>query len=272
MNKFNFRNKLVFSLSFIFGVFILLSFLFSNLSHQVVFAAGKYTIDPKIDIRKLNNPQKLKVVATSNGENQTKYLSGNDLESKSASVSFQFNQKNDNLVSAVHSDEYAVCAYDLNAQTNEMKSYSCIEGNLQNPTGKNPIKIGSGPVVTLSSGPFKTVKGGQNDTIKKPTIVVWIENIAGKKNLKNIKAIAMIKGEFRSKIIDAKKMLAESKDKIIRVPLVFDKVPEIGPIKKGDYFFACVSANVLKPIEGTECEHRLTSHTGQIHNLIARHD
>ncbi len=155
-----------------------------------------------------------------------------------------------------------VCAYDLNAQTNEMKSYSCIEGNLENPSGKNRVNIGSGPVVTLSTGPFKPVNGGQNEIIKNPTIVVWIENLAGKKHLKDIKAVAMIKGEFKSKIIDARKMLEKSKD----------KTPEIGPIKKGDFLFACVSANVLKPVEGTECEHRETSHTGNIHNIVVRHD
>jgi hypothetical protein len=211
----------------------------------------------------------LKIVAYSNGENKTKYLAGNDLKSNTATVSFQFNQKNDNLVTAVHRDEYAVCAYDLNAQTNEMKSYSCIEGNLENPAGKNPVNIGSGPVITLSSGPFKTVKGAE---LKNPTIVVWLENLAGKKHLKNIGVVAMIKGEFRYKIIDARKMLKESKDNIIRVPLLFNKTPEIGPIRIGDYFFACVSANVLKPVEGNECEHRFADHEGNIFNLIARHD
>jgi hypothetical protein len=35
-------------------------------------------------------------------------------------------------------------------------------------------------------------------------------------------------------------------------------------------FFACVSANELNPPEGTECEHRKTSHTGHVHNLVAR--
>ena len=82
----------------------------------------------------------------------------------------------------------------------------------------------------------------------------------------------MIKGEFKSKIIDAQRLLAESKDKIIKVPLVFDKTPEIGPIREDDYFFACVSANVLKPVEGNECEHRHISHPGHIFNLVARHD
>ena len=265
MHKLQLNNKAIFSLSFVFVILVIFSsmIIFPNR----VIAAGKYTIDPKINIKKLNNPQKLKVVAYSNGENKTKYLTGNDLKSNTATVSFQFNHKNDNLVTAVHSDEYAVCAYDLNAQTNEMKSYSCIEGNLENPNGKNPVNIGSGPVITLSSGPFKPVKGAE---LKNPTIVVWLENLAGK-HLKNIGVVAMIKGEFKYSVIDARKLLQESKDHIIRVPLPFNKDPEIGPIRVGDMLFGCVSANVLNPTEGTECEHRETSHTGQIHNIIARH-
>jgi hypothetical protein len=257
----------VFSLFFVSVALVIFSSLVIVFPNHAI-AAGKYTIDPKINIKKLNNPQKLKVVAYSNGENKTKYLTGNDLKSNTATVSFQFNQKND-LVTAVPRDEYAVCAYDLNAQTNEMKSYSCIEGNLENPTGKNPVKIGSGPVITLSTGPFKPVNGAE---IKNPTIVIWIENLAGKKHLKDIKAVAMIKGEFKSKIIDARKLLKKSDDNIIKVPLLFDKKPEIGAIQKGDYFFACVSANVLKPVEGNECEHRDISHPGHVFNLVARHD
>jgi len=77
---------------------------------------------------------------------------------------------------------------------------------------------------------------------------------------------------LRIQVIDARKLLEKSKDKIIKVPLDFDKTPKIGPIMVGDYFFACVSANVLKPVEGNECEHRIASHTGHIYNIVARHD
>ena len=267
MHKLGIKNNLQFSLLFFTMVALVLSFALVGSSSKV-FAAGKYTIDAKIDIKKLNNPQKLKVVAFSNGENKTKYLTGNDLKSNTATASFQFNQKN-NLVTVGHNDEYFVCAYDINAQTNEMKSYSCIEGNMENPTGKNPVNIGSGPDLTLSTGKFKPVNGA---VIKNPTVVVWLENLAGKKDLKNIGVVAMIKGEFKYSVIDARKLLQESKDHIIRVPLPFNKDPEIGPIRVGDMLFGCVSANVLKPVEGNECEHRVASHTGQIHNIIARHD
>ena len=67
-------------------------------------------------------------------------------------------------------------------------------------------------------------------------------------------------------------MLEKSKDNIIKVPLPFDKITEIGTIRVGDMLFACVSSNVIKPVEGNECEHRETSHTGRIHNLVEKHD
>ena len=78
------------------------------------------------------------------------------------------------------------------------------------------------------------------------------------------------KGEFQSKTIDAQKLLKQSKDNTIIVPFLYDKQPEIGPIQVGDLFFACVSADELNPPEGPECEHRVTIHTGHIHNLVAR--
>jgi hypothetical protein len=88
--------------------------------------------------------------------------------------------------------------------------------------------------------------------------------------MSEIKVVTMIKGEFESRTIDAHNLLKQSDHNTIVVPLVYNKSPEIGPIQKGDLFFACVSADELNPPEGTECEHRHTSHTGHIHNLVAR--
>jgi hypothetical protein len=110
------------------------------------------------------------------------------------------------------------------------------------------------------------VKGGDID---KPTIRVAIP-LSDRKDVKEIKVVTMIKGEFESRTIDAHKLLKQSDHNTIIVPLNYDKSPEIGPIQKGDLFFACVSADELNPPEGTECEHRHTSHTGHIHNLVAR--
>lgn len=235
------------------------------IAHNQAMAASKFTIDAKINLKKLNNPSKLKVVASANGDTQAKIVEGEDLDSKSTTVSFPFNEKND-VVSVGSRDEYFACAYDLDAITNQMRSYSCVEGNIKNTGGKNTINIGSGNSDTLSTGSFQTVDGGE---ITNPTITVSIP-LSDRKDVKELKVVTMIKGEFESQTIDAQKLLKQSDHNTITVPLVFDKIPEIGPIQQGDLFFACVSSDDLNPPEGTECEHRVTIHTGHIHNLVAR--
>jgi hypothetical protein len=244
-------------------VFLIFSLSFLNSNH--VFAAEKFSVNAEINLKKLNHPDKLKVVISANGDSETKYLMDKDVNSDIATVSFELDQKND-IVDVGSRDEYFVCAYALNPLTDQMESYSCAEGNIENTDGKNTISLGSGAEKTLSTGTFQTVSGGQ---IMDPTINVWVP-LSDRKDAKDIKVVAMIKGEFQSKIIDAQKMLKQSDDNTLMVPLVFDKIPEIGAIQEGDMFFACVSANELNPPEGTECEHRKTSHTGHIHNLVAR--
>jgi hypothetical protein len=240
--------------------------LFSSFVHpNHIFAAGKFSVEAKIDLKSLNLPDKLKVVASVNGETGTKYLTGNDLNSNSATVSFEFNEKND-IVTVGSKDEYFVCAYALDPITNQMQSYSCVEGNIEHSDGKNSINIGSGAKKTLSTGTFQTVSGGE---INSPTINVRIP-LSDRKDVAQLKVVTMIKGEFESSIINAQELLKNSKDNTIILPLVFDKIPEIGAIQEGDMFFACVSANELNPPEGTECEHRVTSHTFRVHNIVAR--
>lgn len=256
----NKKSSLLLSVPLIFMIFSL-----SLVNSNHVFAAETFSLDAKINLKKLNHPDKLKVIASANGDSETKYLMGTDLSSNSATVSFEFNQKN-GIVDVGSRDEYFVCAYAINALTDHMESFSCAEGNIENTDGKNTISLGSGTQQTLSTGRFQTVSGGQ---IMDPTIKVWIP-LSDRKDAKDLKVVAMIKGEFQSKTIDAQKMLKQSDDTTLMVPLVFAKIPEIGAIQEGDMFFACVSANELNPPEGTECEHRQTSHTGHIHNIVAR--
>jgi hypothetical protein len=230
-----------------------------------VFAAGKFSVEVKIDLKSLNNPSILKVVASANGDNETKYLTNKILDSNSAAVSFEFNQKNE-IVTVGSRDEYFVCAYAIDPLTNKMGSYSCVEGNIENSDGKNTINLGSGGKKTLSTGSFQTVSGGQ---INSPTINVWIP-LSDRKDVKEIKVVTMIKGEFETEIINARELLKKSDNNTLMVPIVYDKSPEIGSIQQGDLFFACVSATELNPPEGTECEHRETSHRYSTHNIVAR--
>ena len=234
-------------------------------SASQVAAADEFTIEAKIDLEKFSGADKLQVVASANGDNKTKIIQGEDLKSKSITVSFPFNQKND-IVSVGKRDEFFACAYDINSITTVMKSYSCAEGNIEKTGGKNTVNLGSGHSGSLSTGSFQTVSGG---VIKDPTIRVSIP-LSDRKDIKNLKVVTMIRGEFESRTIDAQKLLKQSDHNTIILPLVFDKEPEMGPIQLGDMFFACVSADELNPPEGTECEHRVTVHTGHIHNLVAR--
>jgi hypothetical protein len=263
----SYKRKILLTLPLCFlGIMILSFTVFA--SHSSVFAANDFTIEAKINLQKLNDPAKMKVVASANGDTQVKNLTSNDLKSKSTTVSFRFNQKND-VVKVGDRDEFFVCAYDLNAQTNEMKSYSCVEGNIGSTGGKNTVNIGSGSEKTLSTGTFQTSNGGENATINNPTLQITIP-LSDRKDVKELKVVTMIRGEFNTKTIDAEKLLKESDHNTLIIPFVFDKIPEIGAIQKGDLFFACVSADELNPPEGTECEHRHTVHTGHIHNLVVR--
>ena len=245
----------------IISLMLFLSFIHSN--HT--FAAGIFSVEAKIDLKSLNHPEKLKVVASANGETATRYLTGNDLNSDTVSVSFDFYQKND-IVTVGKNDEFFVCSYAMDPITNQMQSYSCVEGNVEHSDGKNKISIGSGSKKTLSTGTFQTVSGGE---INNPTMNVRIP-LSDRKDVSQLTVVTMIKGEFESSTINAQELLKNSKDNSIILPLVFDKIPEIGAIQEGDMFFACVSADDLNPPEGTECEHRVTSHTFRVHNIVAR--
>ena len=256
------KNKIIISTSLL-AISLITSFSFVHSNYA--FAAGKFSVEAKIDLKSLNLPDKLKVVASANGETSTKYLTGNDLNSKRATVSFEFNEKND-IVTVGSRDEYFVCAYAIDPITNQMQSYSCVEGNVEHSDGKNKISIGSGSKKTLSTGTFQTVSGGE---INNPTMNVRIP-LSDRKDVSQLTVVTMIKGEFESSTINAQELLKNSKDNSIILPLVFDKIPEIGAIQEGDMFFACVSADDLNPPEGTECEHRVTSHTFRVHNIVAR--
>lgn len=74
-------------------------------------------------------------------------------------MSFEFNEKNE-FVTVGSRVEYFVCAYALDPITNQMQSYSYVEGNIEHSDGKNSISIGSGAKKTLSTGRFQTVSGG----------------------------------------------------------------------------------------------------------------
>jgi hypothetical protein len=204
MDKSHINEKILFALSLCILGIMILSFSVI-ISHNSVFAASDFEIEAKINLQKLNDPAKMKVVASANGDTQVKNVTSKDLKSKSTTVSFRFNQKND-VVKVGDRDEFFVCAYDLNAQTNEMNSYSCVEGNIGNTGGKNKVNIGSGSEKTLSTGSFQSSNGRENATINNPTLQISIP-LSDRKDVKELKVVTMIRGEFNTKTINAEKLL-----------------------------------------------------------------
>ncbi len=108
---------------------------------------------------------------------------------------------------------------------------------------------------------FLTVPDGQSSKSKDVQINVLVpfyDKLEGHK----IKVVAMIKGDFQSKIINAdpaqsKLINAEGQmGKRISVIFTFNRNTDIGKIQVEDQFFACISADELNPPSGTACEKR----------------
>jgi hypothetical protein len=140
-----------------------------------------------------------------------------------------------------------------------MKSYSCYEGDIESKDGKNTAKLDS----------FQRVEE-DGDFDAKDVIINIIVPLSDRKNVENIKVVAMDKGEFQSMEINAAELLKNSNWDTIKFSFKFDRKTEIGQIQKGDLYFACVSANELNLPEGTECENKVTKALGRINNLYAR--
>jgi len=222
---------------------------------QIAFGADEFTLDSKTITQNLNEPIKLKVIASANGDTKAKKTSSiSDPSSGPINIPFQFKNKND-IVSAGYNDEYFVCGYILSGKTGLMTSYVCNEGDLQNPDGINAASLSS----------FLTVSDGQSSKAKDVKINILVP-LSDRLDVHKIKVVAMIRGEFQSKVIDAE----GANGKTISVMFTFDRNTDIGKIQEGDEYFTCVSANELNPPEGTECEKRHVKSFDEPNVLAAR--
>lgn len=205
------------------------------------YAADQFTIESKTNLQDVNDPIKLKLIASANGDTKAK-KTGVIAEPNSGiiSVPFNFKKKND-IVTAGYHDEFFVCGYVLDAKKGSMISYKCTEPDLQNEDGTN--------VASLDS--FITIPDGEKSKAKDVKINILVP-LSDRPDVHKLKVVAMVKGEFQSKIINAE----GGKGKTVSVMFTFDRNTDIGEIQVGDHYFACVSANELNPPEGTECENK----------------
>ncbi len=222
-------------------------------------AVENFLIEAKIDLMEIPDPQKLKVVAFANGEEKVKYIEDiPDAKSGTITIPFTFDSTN-NIVSVGSNDEYFVCAYNLEKNTGSMKSYECTEGDIKDSKGQNIADLDL----------FQTVQPISNNQTENVMINILVP-LSDRKNIQNIKVVAMDKGELKSKEVNAAQLLNKSSGDTVKFAFNFDRKTDIGHIQEGDMYFACVSANELNPPEGTECEHKLTKPIGQVNNLYAR--
>jgi hypothetical protein len=231
-------------------VFLVVTLSCSFAIGKTTFATNSLTIDSQTTPQDVTGPIRYKVIASINGETQAKKTSTiTDPNVGTIDIPFAFKKANDIVKVGFH-DEFFVCGYILDASKDLTKSYSCNEGDLLSPDEVNTAPLKS--FLTIPDGKSKI-----ND-VKINVLVPYYDKLEGVK----MKVVAMVKGEFQSKVIVIDRKQATASDpegtagKRIVVPFTFDRNTDIGKIQPGDEYFACVSADALNPPSGTACEHR----------------
>jgi hypothetical protein len=236
------------------------------------------TIKTKINLNNIDikNPHdRLKIVGYLNGEGQTTYVDLKEnknkinLKDNSLTIELKFNKSND-ISQVMFDDEYYVCAYliddNLNASTtSNLPLYDCDEGNIGlTSTEKDTVKL----FYTLkkfseSNILYKTNSQSSASSTKETPKEVQLRidvPIYDNKKINDMYVVAMIKGEYQIKKIDAqneiKKGDKKSNSERLSIPFTFNRNAEVGPIERGDMFFGCVTSDEF-PDQNSDCEKRI---------------
>jgi hypothetical protein len=251
------------------------------------------TIKTKINLNNINikNHERLKLVAYLNGEGQTTYIDLKEIKDKinlkdnSLTVNLKFNKSND-ISQVMFDDEYYVCGYvidndKLNAANTKsnLTLYDCDEGNISlTSTDKDTVKL----FYTLkkfseSNTLYKTSRSpssSTNETPKEVNLRIDVP-IHDNKKINDMYLVAMIKGEYQIKKIDAQNEIEkgdkQSTSKRLSIPFTFNRNTEVGPIERGDIFFGCVTSDEF-PDQNSDCEKRIITDLSKTGQVCARID
>jgi len=88
--------------------------------------------------------------------------------------------------------------------------------------------------------------------------------------------VAMIKGEYQIKKIDAQQEIEKggnkkSSNERLSIPFTFDRKTEVGLIEPGDMFFGCVTSDEF-PDQNSDCEKRIITDLSKTAQVCARID
>ncbi len=251
------------------------------------------TIKTKINLNNIdiNNPHdRLKIVGYLNGEGQATYvdLKKNknkiNLKDNSLTIELKFNKSND-ISQVMFDDEYYVCGYliddKLNASaTSNLPLYDCDEGNIGlTSTEKDTVKL----FYTLkkfseSNILYKTNSQSSASNTKETPKEVKLRidvPIFDNKKISDMYVVAMIKGEYQIKKIDAQNEIEKgdkkSNSERLSIPFTFNRNTEVGPIEPGDMFFGCVTSDEF-PDQNSDCEKRIITDLSKTGQVCARID
>ncbi|HEX7141322.1 MAG TPA: hypothetical protein VF222_02470 [Nitrososphaeraceae archaeon] len=257
-----------------------------NDTNNVDFTA----IKTKINLNNINiqNYDRLKLVGYLNGEGQTIYINLKEIKDKinlkdnSLTVNLKFNKSND-VSKVMFDDEYYACGYMIDGKLNvantdsNLTLYDCDEGNISlTSTDKDTVKL----FYTLkkfskSNALYKTNNPSTTKETPKEVKLRIDVPIHDNKKINDMYVVAMIKGEYQIKKIDAQNGIGKGDKKSISerlsIPFTFDRNTEVGLIEPGDMFFGCVTSDEF-PDQNSDCEKRIITDLSKIGQVCARLD
>ena len=250
------------------------------------------TIKTKINLNNINikNNERLKLVAYLNGQGQTTYIDLKDIKDKinlkdnSLTVNLKFNKSND-ISQVMFDDEYYVCGYVLDDKMNAAKTksnltlYDCDEGNISlTSTDIDTVKLFYTLKKFSESNTLYKTKGNPSSHIKETPKEVKLRidvPIHDNKKINDMYLVAMIKGEYQIKKIDAQNEIEKGDKKSnsdrLSIPFTFNRNTEVGLIEPGDMFFGCVTSDEF-PDQNSDCEKRIITDLSKAGQVCARLD
>ena len=185
-------------------------------------------------------------------------------------VNLKFNKSND-ISQVMFDDEYYVCGYVIDNKLNAANTksnltlYDCDEGNISlTSTDKDTEKLFYTLKKFSKSNIIYKTKSSSSQFITKENpkeIKLRIDvPIHDNKKINDMYVVAMIKGEYQIKTIDAQNEIEkgdkQSNSERLSIPFTFNRDTEVGLIEPGDMFFGCVTSDEF-PDQNSDCEKRI---------------
>ena len=248
---------------------------------------GTMKLKIKLNLNNIDqNAKTIKVISYVNGEAKEVYM---DLAKEKSQATnniliknLEYDKSND-ISSIGIKDQYFVCGYVFdggiqktpNVQNTEIPVFDCDEGNIVS-TDKNSAKLFYALNKYNQGVNLNKLNSNADNTAKEVKLLAKIPLYDKTDDIDQINVVAMVRGEYEVKTINAKEELQNLDDKsdndILDIPFIFNRNTELGQIQIGDMFFICVTAEELAPPEHSHCEKRLVKSFDNGNQVYARKD